>query len=117
MYNALPAKTLRTRNPKFFRNLFGEIDMNKYEGAMKETDKLHDTGTALAHNARVATESLVKAHQSMEDWHGAVRSNIKDLNTLERGVGELRDNMRRDLIDRNFDRLQDFDKLVAVDHS
>merc|ERR1719199_248375 len=111
MFNSLPSDKLRARNPEFFRNVLGEASVKKYKESMVASNHLYDTGRTLAENAAKTTQAVVNAHKKMEEWHGAVKSNIKDLETLDSSMKENSKDLLRELKDSNFDRLESFDKL------
>jgi len=114
MFETLGGGQLRARNPKFFRNLFGEIDVKNLKNAVAASDLLDDTGTKIAKNAAKTTESLVNTHKKMEEWHNVVRTNIKDLDKFEGNIEKLRKTAERDMKHKNSDRLESFDKLVGI---
>lgn len=114
MFNSLPSDKLRARNPEFFRNVLGEASVKKYKESMVASNDLYDTGRTLAENAAKTTQAVVNAHKKMEEWHSAVKSNIKDLETLDSSMKENSKDLLRELKDSNFDRLESFDKLVGI---
>lgn len=81
---------------------------------MLASDSLDATGETLQENAVKATEAIVLAHQKMEEWHGVVKTNIKDLDVAEGQMSELPMAALGELKDKNRERLKAFDSLVGI---